>query len=145
MALARSTDEVTDKIAKWSALYDSRFSKTVPSIETARKAATAEVKHAKAAFTTHLFALIEAIVSQETRLESLVDIVVGAVRSSASTKYMIRNTVRSEIKHIMKTVDKSHVATRTFKGRARDAVEEHRRSAKGARKQLLAAATAAIA
>merc|ERR1719473_1584114 len=66
--LARETSAVTAAIAKRSALYDARFSKTVKNMARARRAAYLQVQAAKKGFTTQLAGIISSVKDQETRL-----------------------------------------------------------------------------
>jgi len=135
--LAASIRIVTDKIAKRSALYDGRFSKTVKNMKVARKAAFYEVNAAKEGFTTQLFALMEIIQNQETKLQGMIQVVAGEVRTPSAQKAKIGHIIASEIAHIQRTVDGSHASSTRYKGKVRAAIEQHRHVAEHERKMLL--------
>merc|ERR1711998_629979 len=134
--LAASIRIVTDKIAKRSALYDGRFSKTVRNMKVARKAAFYEVKAAKEGFTTQLFALMEIIQNQETKLQGMIQVVAGEVRTPSAQAAKISQIIKAEVAHIERTVDAGHVESSKYKGKVRAAIEQHRHIAVHERKML---------
>merc|ERR1719305_1056740 len=67
--LAAATNNLNDKLAKQSALADSRFRSTVKNIQKARVAASNQVAYARRAFTTQLVSLTSKIKQQESRLQ----------------------------------------------------------------------------
>jgi len=106
-------------------------------MKVARKAAFYEVNAAKEGFTTQLFALMEIIQNQETKLQGMIQVVAGEVRTPSAQKAKIGHIIASEIAHIQRTVDGSHASSTRYKGKVRAAIEQHRHVAEHERKMLL--------
>merc|ERR1711959_26593 len=79
--LGAAVDNINDSIAKQAALADSRFSKTVKDIASARKEASNQVIDARKEFATELAVITASIKDMDTRMTGEVSVVSGQVIS----------------------------------------------------------------
>merc|ERR1712054_172581 len=135
-ALAGATSQLTASIAKRSALYDARFSKTVKNMEAARKAAFNQVQQSKKAFTTQLAGIVSSVKDQETRLQGEIAVVSAEVASNKATQIRINRKLDAEKRRIQKIMDSRHSSSLKWRGRFRSLISEHRAVAKAERKKL---------
>merc|ERR1712054_291748 len=135
-ALAGATSQLTASIAKRSALYDARFSKTVKNMEAARKAAFNQVQQSKKAFTTQLAGIVSSVKDQETRLQGEIAVVSAEVASNKAAQIRINRKLDAEKRRIQKIMDSRHSSSLKWRGRFRSLISEHRAVAKAERKKL---------
>merc|ERR1711881_655745 len=135
-ALAGATSSLTASIAKRSALYDARFSKTVKNMEAARKAAFNQVQQAKKGFTTQLAGIVSSVKDQETRLQGEIAVVSAEVASNKASQARINRKLDAEKRRIQKIMDSRHSTSMKWRGRFRSLSSEHRAVAKAERKKL---------
>merc|ERR1712054_668056 len=129
-ALAGATSQLTASIAKRSALYDARFSKTVKNMEAARKAAFNQVQQSKKAFTTQLAGIVSSVKDQETRLQGEIAVVSAEVASNKAAQIRINRKLDAEKRRIQKIMDSRHSSSLKWRGRFRSLISEHRALAK---------------
>merc|ERR1711998_108480 len=134
--LARETAAVTAAIAKRSALYDARFSKTVKNMARARRAAYLQVQAAKKGFTTQLAGIVSSVKDQETRLQGEIAVVSAEVVANKAQQVRINRKLDAEKRRIQKIMDSRHSTSMKWRGRFRSLISEHRAVAKAERKKL---------
>merc|ERR1711988_1114028 len=134
--LARETSAVTAAIAKRSALYDARFSKTVKNMARARRAAYLQVQAAKKGFTTQLAGIISSVKDQETRLQGEIAVVSAEVVANKAQQVRINRKLDAEKRRIQKIMDSRHSTSMKWRGRFRSLISEHRAVAKAERRKL---------
>jgi len=134
--ISASATDMQAKIAKRSALYDARFSKTVKDLDAAKKAAADEVEAARKEFTTGIVAITATIKDQETRLEGEIEIVGTEVRSTKAAQMKINKHVDGELKRILELSDTSNSEARKARGAIRKVIDEHKAIAKQERDAL---------
>merc|ERR1712070_1129744 len=103
--LSASVSTLNDNIAKYAALQNSAFSKTVKNIGKARKAAAADVMDSRKIMASTLYATVSSIKEIETRLMGEVAVVSGYLMSSTAAQNRITKAVSTEIAGILKTAN----------------------------------------
>lgn len=121
-ALMGATIELQKSIAKRSALYDARFSKTVTNMKLARKQAFLQVQQAKKSFTTQITAVTAAIKDQETRVSGDIAVVTAMVASNKAQQIRINRRVNAEMGRIVKLAAGRHASARKWRGGFRHVV-----------------------
>merc|ERR1711968_124595 len=103
--LGAAVDNINDSIAKQAALADSRFSKTVKDIASARKEASNQVIDARKEFATELAVITASIKDMDTRMTGEVSVVSGQVISFKAEQARVNRHVAAEINRIDKLMD----------------------------------------
>merc|ERR1711896_72661 len=134
--LGRMQNQLTAAIAKRSALYDARFSKTVKNMARARRAAYLQVQQAKKGYTTQLAGIISSVKDQETRLTGEIAVVSAEVVANKASQVRINRKLDAEKRRIQKIMDSRHSTSMKWRGRFRSLISEHRAVAKAERKKL---------
>jgi hypothetical protein len=135
-ALARTDIQLTQKIAKYSALYDARFKKTVKDVNAARAAARAEVAYAKKAYTTSIAKLRASIKDSETRLSGEISKVSSEYQSQKTEQAKINRRNLAEQKRIRKLMDQHQSSSEKARGRLRALIYKYRKLAKAEKNRL---------
>merc|ERR1711998_814529 len=102
----------------------------------ARHSALLQVKFAKAALATQIYALMTSITNQETKLQGMIQVVAGEVLSPSAQRFRISKIVDAELKQITTVVDGTHAPKRVFKGKVAKVIAGHRKLATAARKNF---------
>jgi len=134
--VAAESLKIQAAIAKRSALYDSRFRKTVKNLDLAKKEAYAEVIESRKAFTTGIVGITAAIKDQETRLTGEIEIVGTEVASNAAQQKAVNRKVDAEMKRLLSLSDTRAKEARKARGQIRRVLDEHKAVAAKERKAL---------
>merc|ERR1711912_71788 len=124
--LSASVSTLNDNIAKYAALQNSAFSKTVKNIGKARKAAAADVMDSRKIMASTLYATVATIKEIETRLMGEVAVVSGYLMSSTAAKNRISKAVSTEISGILKTANAKTSTSVRAKGVLRKLMDENK-------------------
>merc|ERR1719392_369749 len=96
--LGAAVTGLNDALAKQAALADSRFSKTVKDLSSARKQASRQVAQLRKSFTSNLATVTSHIKDVETRLTSEISVVSAEVVSVKANQMRVNRRVNAEIK-----------------------------------------------
>merc|ERR1712054_567719 len=107
---------LNDDIAKYAALQNTAFSKTVKNIGAARSAAGKDMMNARKTMTSMLFATVAVIEEVETRLMGEIAVVSGYMMSSAAASNRINKAVKDELQAIMAEANDSKSTSKRAKG-----------------------------
>merc|ERR1712054_315832 len=107
---------LNDDIAKYAALQNTAFSKTVKNIGAARSAAGKDMMNARKTMTSMLFATVAVIEEVGTRLMGEIAVVSGYMMSSAAASNRINKAVKDELEAIMKEANDSKSTSKRAKG-----------------------------
>jgi hypothetical protein len=124
--MAASATKLQEAIAKRSALYDSRFAKTVKNIKMAQDEALAAVLAERKAFTTSIVALNSAVKDQETRLTGEVKKVSTELQDNKVAQQIVNRKANAELKRILKESNNEHTAGRKARASIQKLFEEHK-------------------
>merc|ERR1712054_627723 len=116
-ALGAATAGLNDALAKQAALADSRFSKTVKDLSSARKQATAQVQQLRKNFSTQMATVTAEAKNVETRLTGEIGVVSGEVISQKANLIRVNRRVTAELKRIVKISDKRFSASKRARGK----------------------------
>jgi hypothetical protein len=114
--LSSAVSKLNDDIAKYAALQNTAFSKTVKNIAAARSAAGKDMMNARKTMTSMLFATVAVIEEVETRLMGEIAVVSGYMMSSAAASNRINKAVKDELSAIMKEANDSRSTSNRAKG-----------------------------
>jgi len=134
--VASAAIDIQKVIAKRSALYDSRFAKTVKDVKLAQDAAYLEVVAARKAFTSGIVGINSAIKDQETRLTGDIELISTEVQSRKVQQKNINRKVDLELKRILKLSNTQNTEARKARGAIRKIFEEHKAVAAKEREAL---------
>merc|ERR1712054_344427 len=124
--LSTSISKLNDDIAKYAALQNTAFSKTVKNIKAARSAAASDMMNARKMMTSTLFATVSVIEEVETRLMGEVAVVSGYMMSSAAAENRISKAVKDELGAIMKDANSRTSASARAKGVLKKLMDENK-------------------
>merc|ERR1711871_726236 len=124
--LSAAVSNLNDNIAKYAALQNSAFSKTVKNIGKARKAAAADVMDSRKIMASTLYATVSSIKEIETRLMGEVAVVSGYLMSSTAAQNRITKAVSTEIAGILKTANARVSTSVRAKGVLRKLMDENK-------------------
>merc|ERR1711959_847300 len=127
--LGAAVDNINDSIAKQAALADSRFSKTVKDIASARKEASNQVIDARKEFATELAVITATIKDMDTRLTGEGSVVSGQVISFKAEQAKVNRHVASEIDRIDKLMDKRFSSSKRARGNLHAILNENKKAA----------------
>merc|ERR1711981_1062856 len=116
--LGAATAGLNDALAKQAALADSRFSKTVKDLQSARHQASAQVKNV------------------ETRLVSEIAVVSGEVISDKANQIRVNRRVASELKRVVKLSDSRFSSSKRARGKLKMLMDENKSAAAAEVKSL---------
>jgi len=127
--LASATRKLNDALAKQAAIMDSRFSKTVKNLSSARKQAGSAVVQLRKDFATSL-ALVTAEVSKvETLLINSISVVSGEIISASSNHYRVSLRVEREIARILKLANVEYSTSKRARGKLKILMDENKAAA----------------
>merc|ERR1711959_108399 len=96
--LGASVTGLNDALAKQAALADSRFSKTVKDLNSARRQATNQVRQLRKDFATQMATVTAEVKNVETRLVGEIAVVSGEVISNKANQMRVNRRVSAELK-----------------------------------------------
>merc|ERR1711988_258783 len=137
--LGAATTGLNDALAKQAALADSRFSKTVKDLATARKQATSQVQQLRKNFATQLATVTAGAKNVETRLTGEIGVVSGEVISQKANLIRVNRRVTAELKRIVKISDKRFSASKRARGKLKLLMDENKAAASAEVKALAVA------
>merc|ERR1712072_1229144 len=120
---------MNDSIAKEAALADDRFSKTVKSIDAARKQASQQVVDARKDFSTQIDSLTSNIKEMETRLTGQVMIVSSDVIENRAVQARVNAANAAEQKRIEDLMNAHQSESIKARGKLRMVLDENKRAA----------------
>jgi len=135
-SLSRESLKIQESIAKRSALYDTRFQKTVKNIKAAREQAGKQVKEGRAAFTSAFVSVVSTVKEMETRITANIQIVGTEVASLKAQQVTINRKTDAELKRISDLSDTRFKEGRKARGALRKVIEDHKAVAYNERKAL---------
>merc|ERR1712070_339588 len=127
--LGAAVDNINDSIAKQAALADSRFSKTVKDIASARKEASDEVIDARKEFATELAVITVTIKDMDTRMTGEVSVVSGQVISFKAEQARVNRHVAAEINRVDKLMDHRFSVSKRARGKLHAILNENKKAA----------------
>merc|ERR1712054_132031 len=136
--LGAAVDNINDSIAKQAALADSRFSKTVKDIASARKEASEQVIDARKEFATELAVITASIKDMDTRMTGEVSVVSGQVISFKAEQARVNRHVAAEINRIDKLMDHRFSVSKRARGKLHSILNENKKAAHEEVEQLYA-------
>jgi hypothetical protein len=143
LKVASASVSLQQKIAKRSALFDTRFAKEVAgSMAEARKFATEEVELARQQFTTSLVAIESTIANMDERIGHDVIVVAEEFADHKEVQRKRNLHVAAELKRIEDLSDTRHTENKRFRGKIRKVIIEHKELAAKERTNLRKKASA---
>merc|ERR1712159_337417 len=142
--LAASVATLNDKIAKRSALNDSRFAKTVKDLAAARKAADDEVKQASKEMKVGINNAKAMAKDAETKVQGLLAKVTADIVSDKAAQHIINTKVDAEIKELINKSDAMQTENKKARGVIRQIMNKNKRAAAAYTKALANRADADI-
>jgi len=138
--LSTAVSNLNDNIAKYAALQNTAFSKSVADIGKARKAAAKDVLNSRKVMTSLLYATTSKVKEVETRLQGEVSVVSGYVMSAAAASARVAHAVNSELKVIMADANRRTTDSVRAKGVLKSLMDENKVAAAQEVKQIFQAA-----
>merc|ERR1711998_705826 len=129
VALSASAKSLNDALAKQAALMDSRFSKTVKDLASARKQASDVVVHLRKDFATQLARVTAEVQRIETLLINTISVVTGEIISLNANKYRVDGRVDREIKRTLRLANEDYSTSKRAKGTLKVLLDENKRAA----------------
>merc|ERR1711998_761395 len=129
VALSASAKSLNDALAKQAALMDSRFSKTVKDLASARKQASDVVVHLRKDFATQLARVTAEVQRIETLLINTISVVTGEIISLNANKYRVDGRVDREIKRTLHLSNDDYSTSTRAKGTLKVLLDENKRAA----------------
>merc|ERR1711970_1601064 len=127
--LGAAVDNINDSIAKQAALADSRFSKTVKDIASARKEASNQVIDARKEFAIELAVITASIKDMDTRMTGEVSVVSGQVISFKAEQARVNRHVAAEINRVDKLMDHRFSVSKRARGKLHSILNENKKAA----------------
>merc|ERR1711881_737141 len=127
---------LNDALAKQAALADSRFSKTVKDLASARKQATKQVQQLRKDFATQMATVTSQAKNVETRLVGEIAVVSGEVISNKANQIRVNRRVAAELKRIVRVSDKRYSASKRARGKLKLLMDENKSAASAEVKAL---------
>merc|ERR1719324_1378262 len=127
---------LNDALAKQAALADSRFSKTVKDLSSARKQATKQVQQLRKDFATQMATVTAEAKRVETRLVGEIAVVSGEVISNKANQIRVNRRVAAELKRIVRGSDKRYSASKRARGKLKLLMDENKAAASAEVKAL---------
>merc|ERR1711912_148777 len=128
-ALAAATRKLNDALAKQAAIMDSRFSKTVKNLSSARKQAGSAVVQLRKDFATQLALVTAEVQKVETLLISSISVVSGEIISASANKYRVSLRVDREIKRILTLANVEYSQSKRARGKLKILMDENKAAA----------------
>merc|ERR1712164_96613 len=136
--LGAAVTGLNDSLAKQAALADSRFSKTVKDLSSARKQATAQVQQLRKNFSTQMATVTAHVKNVETRLVGEIAVVSGEVISDRANLIRVNRRVSAELKRIIKVSDRRFSSSKRARGKLKLLMDENKAAASAEVKSLAA-------
>merc|ERR1712205_90154 len=127
--LGAATAGLNDALAKQAALADSRFSKTVKDLQSARHQASAQVRQLRKNFATEMVTVTAHVKNVETRLVGEIAVVSGEVISDKANQIRVNRRVASELKRIVKLSDSRFSSSKRARGKLKMLMDENKSAA----------------
>merc|ERR1711988_165956 len=134
--LGAATTGLNDALAKQAALADSRFSKTVKDLATARKQATSQVQQLRKDFATQMATVTSEVKNVETRLVGEIAVVSGEVISNKANQIRVNRRVAAELKRVVRVSDRRYSASKRARGKLKLLMDENKAAASAEVKAL---------
>merc|ERR1711937_126370 len=134
--LGAATTGLNDALAKQAALADSRFSKTVKDLKSARRQATNQVRQLRKDFATQMATVTAEVKNVETRLVGEIAVVSGEVISNRANQMRVNRRVAAELKRIVRVSDKRYSASKRARGKLKLLMDENKAAASAEVKAL---------
>merc|ERR1712205_227952 len=134
--LGAATTGLNDALAKQAALADSRFSKTVKDLASARKQATNQVQQLRKDFATQMATVTSQAKNVETRLVGEIAVVSGEVISNKANQIRVNRRVAAELKRIVRVSDRRFSASKRARGKLKLLMDENKSAASAEVKAL---------
>merc|ERR1711988_1740883 len=128
-ALAAATRKLNDALAKQAAIMDSRFSKTVKNLNTARKQAGSAVVQLRKDFAVSLALVSAQVHNIEGLLISSISVVSGEIISASANKYRVSLRVDREIKRILTLANVEYSQSKRARGKLKILMDENKAAA----------------
>merc|ERR1719486_1083374 len=135
-ALGASVAGLNDALAKQAALADSRFSKTVKDLQSARHQASSQVRQLRKNFATQMTTVTAHVKNVETRLVGEIAVVSGEVISDKANQIRINRRVAGELKRIVRISDSRFSASKRARGKLKMLMDENKAAAAAEVKSL---------
>merc|ERR1712096_591657 len=127
--LGAATTGLNDALAKQAALADSRFSKTVKDLNSARRQATNQVRQLRKDFATQMATVTAEVKNVETRLVGEIAVVSGEVISNKANQMRVNRRVSAEPKRIVRVSDRRYSASKRARGKLKLLMDENKAAA----------------
>merc|ERR1711966_391298 len=127
--LGASVTGLNDALAKQAALADSRFSKTVKDLNSARRQATNQVRQLRKDFATQMATVTAEVKNVETRLVGEIAVVSGEVISNKANQMRVNRRVSAELKRIVRVSDRRYSASKRARGKLKLLMDENKAAA----------------
>merc|ERR1712159_406970 len=134
--LGAATTGLNDALAKQAALADSRFSKTVKDLASARRQATNQVRQLRKDFATQMATVTAEVKNVETRLVGEIAVVSGEVISNRANQMRVNRRVSAELKRIVRVSDRRFSASKRARGKLKLLMDENKAAASAEVKAL---------
>merc|ERR1712072_1100020 len=134
--LGASVTGLNDALAKQAALADSRFSKTVKDLNSARRQATNQVRQLRKDFATQMATVTAEVKNVETRLVGEIAVVSGEVISNKANQMRVNRRVSAELKRIVRVSDRRYSASKRARGKLKLLMDENKAAASAEVKAL---------
>merc|ERR1712036_163995 len=127
--LGAAVTGLNDALAKQAALADSRFSKTVKDLNSARQQATNQVRQLRKNFATQMATVTAEVKNVETRLVGEIAVVSGEVISNRANQIRVNRRVSAELKRIVRVSDRRFSASKRARGKLKLLMDENKAAA----------------
>merc|ERR1712093_320858 len=117
--LGAAVTGLNDALAKQAALADSRFSKTVKDLNSARRQATNQVRQLRKDFATQMATVTAEVKNVETRLVGEIAVVSGEVISNRANQMRVNRRVSAELKPLSTSLKNKLAKARSRNARNR--------------------------
>merc|ERR1712225_71829 len=134
--LGAAVTGLNDALAKQAALADSRFSKTVKDLNSARQQATNQVRQLRKDFATQMATVTAEVKNVETRLVGEIAVVSGEVISNRANQMRVNRRVSAELKRIVRVSDRRYSASKRARGKLKMLMDENKAAASAEVKAL---------
>merc|ERR1711959_2534 len=134
--LGAATTGLNDALAKQAALADSRFSKTVKDLNSARHEATTQVQQLRKDFATQMATVTSEVKNVETRLVGEIAVVSGEVISNKANHIRVNRRVAAELKRVVRVSARRYSASKRARGKLKLLMDENKAAASAEVKAL---------
>merc|ERR1711959_338378 len=134
--LGASVTGLNDALAKQAALADSRFSKTVKDLNSARRQATNQVRQLRKDFATQMATVTAEVKNVESRLVGEIAVVSGEVISNKANQIRVNRRVAAELKPIVRVSDRRFSSSKRARGKLKLLMDENKSAASAEVKAL---------